>query len=103
MEKAPVSALVTDVGKFVCLWVCSNFYSNVYKSVASASFSKSLKYRKKKKNPVWPCDAVLCLSVVQGEICRVPISQLSQQLPAAAVEAGLAVCCFMWLKERERF
>lgn len=45
----PVSALVTDVGKFVCLWVCSNFYSNVYKSVASASFSKSLKYRKKKK------------------------------------------------------
>lgn len=78
----PFSALGTRTGNSVCLVACRHYCSNVNDSVASASFSKSLKSRRNALRGQgmlgW---AGLCCSVVQGEICGVPRSQLSCGAP----------------------
>lgn len=94
----PFSALVTRIENFVCL-VCSHYYSNVNDSVASTSFSKSLKSRQNALHgQVMLCCAAL---LSKGRFVGFPFPSWAVQLPPGALGAGLEGNYFMWMKERQ--
>ena len=95
----PFSALVTRLGNFVCLVVCSHYYSGVNDSVASTSFSKSLKSR---QNALHGQVMLCCASQwSKGRYVGFLFPSWAVQLPHGALGAGLEGNYFMWMKERQ--
>lgn len=94
----PFSALVTRIENFICL-VCSHYYSNVNDSVASTSFSKSLKSRQNALHgQVMLCCAAL---LSKGRFVGFPFPSWAVRLPPGALGAGLEGNYFMWMKQRQ--
>lgn len=87
------SAVVTGTGNFICLLVCWHSYPNVCYLCLFFQVTES-----HTECPAWPGDAVLGLSLVQGEICGVPVSQLSYTAPTWTSETQHKVILCGWRK-----
>lgn len=89
----PFSAVVTGTGNFVCLLVYWYSYTNVNHLYLFFQVTES-----PTKCPAWLGDAVLGLSLVQGEIYGVPVSQLSCTAPTSTTETHHKVILCGWRK-----
>lgn len=97
----PFSALGTRTGNSVCLVACRHYCSNVNDSVASASFSKSLKSRQNALHGQGMLGWAGLLCGPRGDLWGSPFPAELWSSHLECWELGLEGSCFMWMKERQ--